>query len=110
MSNYNIDKDTSHLSDMFKALSNPNRLRIFLAMTRACGPGEHNLDDEGVRRCAGDLCKNVGIAPSTLSHHIKELRRAGLIQVERKGKTIACSVKHDALRMLGAFFDLRTGS
>ena len=110
MSNYNNEQDASRISEMFKALSNPNRLRIFLAMTRAYGPGEQNLDDEGVRRCAGDLCKNVGIAPSTLSHHIKELRRAGLIQVERKGKTIVCSVNRDALRMLGAFFDLRTGS
>jgi ArsR family transcriptional regulator len=110
MSNYDNKQDASRISEMFKALSNPNRLRIFLAMARTCGPGEQNLDDEGVLRCTGDLCKNVEIAPSTLSHHIKELRRAGLIQVERKGKIIVCSVNRDALRMLGAFFDLQTGS
>lgn len=40
------------------------------------------------RQCVGDLGKGLGIDPSTVSHHLKELRRSGLLRMERCGKTI----------------------
>lgn len=92
---------------MFKALSNPNRMRIFSIMTRVCGPEACRLGDRDVQRCVGDLGKGMGIAPSTVSHHVKELKRAGLIRVERRGKTILCSVDPEAVRSLAAFFARR---
>jgi ArsR family transcriptional regulator len=54
--------------------------------------------------CVGDLGKDLGIAPSTVSHHIKELHRAGLIQMRRDGQTIRCSVEPAAMEELSEFF------
>jgi SAM-dependent methyltransferase len=40
--------------------------------------------------CVGELGQDLGIVGSTISHHIKELRRAGLIRRERQGQKIVC--------------------
>jgi ArsR family transcriptional regulator len=42
----------------------------------------------------------LNIAPSTVSHHIKELRQAGVISVERRGKNIECWVNEEAVQAL----------
>ncbi len=74
--------------EVFKALANPNRLRIFLRLISCCPPGTKCSSEEAVRRCVGELGQDLEIDPSTVSHHLKELRRAGLIRVERRGKHI----------------------
>ncbi len=107
MSQRSSVNEADRLAEMFKALSNPNRMRIFSIMSRECGPRSCRLADRDVQRCVGDLGKGMGIAPSTVSHHVKELKRAGLIRVERRGKTILCSVDPDAVRSLAAFFARR---
>jgi len=60
-----------------------------------------------VCECVGTLGKDLGIAPSTVSHHIKELRRAGLILIQRRGQTLECSVDPEMLNLLAAFFEPR---
>ena len=71
--------------------------------------GEEMTSDGGnlVCECVGTLGKDLGIAPSTVSHHIKELRRAGLIIIRRRGQTLECSVNPDVLELLAAFFEPR---
>ena len=91
-------------SDAFRALSNPNRLQIFLKLIPCCRPGTPCGTEEGMRACVGDLAKELSIAASTVSHHLKELRQAGLIRMERTGKTVACWVDRDVLEELGSFF------
>jgi ArsR family transcriptional regulator len=104
MSKYRIF-DESQIAVSLKALSNPNRLQIFRQLVRCCEPGVGcGSDDESVRRCVGDLGKDLGLAPSTVSHHIKELRHAGLIRVERRGQNIHCWVDPDVVRSLADFF------
>ena len=89
-------------AEMFKALSNPHRLNIFMRLARcgsdgiACKPG--NCE------CVGDMGADLGIAPSTLSHHLKELYRAGLIKTRRNGQRIECWVDHSTLDLLADFF------
>ncbi len=52
----------------------------------------------------GDLGRELGISPSTVSHHLKELRAAGLIKAERRGQNIECWVDPEILQALSEFF------
>jgi ArsR family transcriptional regulator len=90
-------KELEQLAEVFKALSNPHRLEIFLKLVSCCPPGTKCDPDEAMRKCLADLRKNLQIVPSTLSHHIKELRRAGLIRVERRGKNLECWVDRETV-------------
>ena len=107
MSNYQTN-DVEEFSEIFKALSNPHRLSIFMRLAR-CAREEmpSNDDNQEICECVGTLGKDLGIAPSTVSHHIKELRRAGLIIIRRRGRTLECSVNPDILDLLAAFFEPR---
>ena len=80
--------DTAHLAEIFKALSNPHRLRIFMRLVSCCAPEGSCCAESDMNTCAGEIGKDLGIAPSTVSHHLKELRVAGLIRTERRGKTV----------------------
>jgi ArsR family transcriptional regulator len=106
MSNY-PKEEVHRFAEVFKALSNPNRLQIFLSLVSCCPPGTKcNYSDAAMRRCVGELGQGLEIDPSTVSHHLKELRRAGLIRMERRGKNILCWV--DGETVLGVA-DLLTG-
>lgn len=100
MSNY----QTNTLAAMFKALSNPHRLALFNRLMTCCAPGTHCGLDEAARFCVGELGDGLEIAPSTLSHHLKELHRAGLIQMERRGKFVECWLEPGVLAELSTFF------
>jgi ArsR family transcriptional regulator len=87
-------------AEMFKALGNSHRLAIFLRLISCCPPGTKWVAEPESRRVVGELGEDLNIAPSTLSHHIKELRTAGLIIAERRGKNIECWVDPEALNTL----------
>jgi ArsR family transcriptional regulator len=104
--NKNIDK----YAEIFKALSNPNRLKIFMRLATCCEPGtvtsfNSSSGEEGCA-CVGELGQNLGIVPSTISHHIKELRRAGLIRMERRGQKTECWIDPETLTALSGFFKI----
>lgn len=105
MSN-NRNNEIERFSDMFKALSNPHRLKIFTRLANCCGPNiACSVDSDEMKTCVGELGGDLGIAPSTVSHHIKELNRAGLIRMERRGQKIDCWVDSETLRHLAGFFN-----
>ena len=101
MSNYQTFK---FHADAFKALSNPHRLALFHRLMTCCLPGTVCSAEEATRFRVGDLGAGLEIAPSTLSHHLKELKQAGLIEMQREGKTILCWVEPAVLQDLGGFF------
>ncbi len=101
MSNY---ETISRQADMFKALSNAHRLLLFNRLMNCCAPGIKCSTDKVVKFCVGDLGEGLDIAPSTLSHHLKELNRAGLVQMQRRGKNVDCWVEPAVLNELKAFF------
>ena len=92
------------LSLAFKALSNPHRLSIFLRLVDCCPPGTCRWTDPQACRCVGELGQDLGVAPSTVSHHIKQLHHAGLISMERRGQTVQCWIDPEMINELGAFF------
>jgi ArsR family transcriptional regulator len=104
MSNYQIR--LTQLADQFKALSNPHRLALFQRLMTCCAPGTKCGVDDTERFCVGDLGEGLDIAPSTLSHHLKELQRCGLIQTERRGKNVQCWIDPAELEHLRVFFQL----
>jgi len=89
---------------MFKALSNPNRLQIFLQLTRCCAPGTVCSNEDMSALCVGDLGAQLDVSASTLSHHVKELNRAGLINMRRNGQNVECWIEPQILEKLAGFF------
>jgi ArsR family transcriptional regulator len=75
----------ARISSAFKALSNETRLAVFENIR--LGLGKAILDKEK-RPSVCNVASNFDISLSTISHHIKELRNAGLIRCERRGQTI----------------------
>jgi DNA-binding transcriptional ArsR family regulator len=103
MSNYrNID--TREMADIFKALSNPHRLAIFKRLSCCATQGTTEGTEDQICECVGALGKDLGIAPSTVSHHLKELHRAGLIEMRRRGQTVECWVDRQVVDSLAGFF------
>jgi ArsR family transcriptional regulator, arsenate/arsenite/antimonite-responsive transcriptional repressor len=94
--------DVKRLARAFKALSHPNRLQLFVNLL-----DESQLDLAKGRTHDCFLAKLLGgldVNAPTVSHHVKELVDAGLIETERDGKQLICSVKPQALRDLRALF------
>ena len=98
------NKKLNKYAEVFKALSNPNRLKIFWSLATCCKPGTIGIIDSGNTACVGQIGKELDIVPSTVSHHIKELRRAGLIRTGRRGQNIECWVDPGILEELKTFF------
>lgn len=78
-------RETERVAAAFKALSNETRLAIFENIGK--GLGKAKLDDE-LRPTVCNVASHFDISLSTISHHIKELRSAGLVRCERQGQTI----------------------
>lgn len=96
---------------MFKALGDPTRLKIFEFLRCCCGPVA--VGEEGEVRpvegpTVGEVCCRVTGSEkitSTVSFHLKELRNAGLVVMERRGKNMVCCLNRDAERRLADYLD-----
>ncbi len=99
MSKYRSDP-LAPVATAFRALGSPQRLRILAALAGDCctpscdGPA---ASPHGAHRRVGEIAASLDIAPSTVSHHLKALREAGLMRVEKRGRTIECWVCRDAI-------------
>jgi ArsR family transcriptional regulator len=76
------------LVPVFKALGDPTRLKI-LDLLRSRGKSCCDLitrDERGL--CACDIERAVGLSQAAVSHHMDLLRRAGLVDAEKRGRWI----------------------
>ncbi len=98
------------LSQMFRALGDPTRKRIFEFLCSRCCPVavEETGDVHPVQGVTvGEVCCHItGIDKfsSTISFHIKELRLAGLIHAEKNGKFMVCAARREAIDELTNYF------
>ena len=100
---------------MFKALGDPTRFRIF-EFLRECASAVAIEDNGEVRpvqgQTVGEICCFItgeDRIASTISFHLKELRLAGLVDIERHGKYIIYSVNPLAVERLSEYFGGRCG-
>jgi ArsR family transcriptional regulator len=95
-------RKSERLVEIFKALSNPNRLALFerIRELSAASPEGCAADEDC---CVGAIGGGLEMAPSTLSEHLKELKRAGLIEMSKKGRIVCCAVAPRALADLESF-------
>ncbi|MBC8135059.1 MAG: winged helix-turn-helix transcriptional regulator [Fibrella sp.] len=91
-------------AERFKALGDPTRLAVigFLLAWEATPKieDETTLDGATVSEIACALTGKSGKEPSTLSHHLKELRHAGLVAMTRYGKNLCYRAERDAISTL----------
>ncbi|GIE96967.1 ArsR/SmtB family transcription factor [Paractinoplanes rishiriensis] len=80
---------------MFKALGDPVRLRL-LSMIASAGGGEV---------CVCDLTGAFHLTGPTISHHLKVLREAGLVDSDRRGTWVYYRLIPAGLTVLAALLD-----
>ena len=75
------------MSEVFKALGDPTRLRIIRMLASNM---ENNL-------CVADLAKKLGITQPAASQHIKVLKNVGILEPNRNGYHIYYNINTDVL-------------
>ena len=86
-----INMEINKAVQALTSLAHPSRLEVFRLLVRS------------ERLCAGDLAEIMAVPKPTLSFHLKELSRAGLIESERNGRTIHYGVCVAGFRQLVDF-------
>jgi len=86
------EDDAKSLAGVFKALADPVRLRLLSLIASFAGG----------QACVCDLTGPFDVSQPTISHHLRVLREAGLIDSERRGTWVYYWVLPDALARLGA--------
>ena len=96
--------DAGKMAKVFKALSNKNRHELFveiLKVRETCFAAEE-------RECfITDIMGSLNIGAPTVSHHIKELRNAGLVITERRGKFLIARINDETMQETIEFLSLK---
>ena len=96
------DESTQDLAWIFRALGDPSRLAIF-ELVRECCREDSGHSTTDLRNSVSEIAREFDLSLSTVSHHLKELRTAGLIKCERQGQHIFCSVNPEVLGIVEQF-------
>ena len=89
------DAATVSLAAAFKAVGHPVRLKILELLSRQSGP-----------MCVCHIESNFVLSQPTISHHLRLLRRAGLVVSERRGTWIYYSTAKEGVATLQQFLNL----
>jgi ArsR family transcriptional regulator len=83
-------------AELFRALGDPARVRIVNLLTTRSEPV-----------CACELYEPLGLSQPTVSHHLKKLTDAGLLEREQRGKWAYFSLRREAAETLATVADLK---
>jgi ArsR family transcriptional regulator len=83
--------EIEELTEVFKALSAPTRLRLVKLL------GEH----EGAL-CVNALARRLDVSQSAVSQHLRVLRQTGLVKSERRGSSVHYLLDHENLKKYSA--------
>jgi len=93
---------TKRMAKILKALSNENRLELYLEIMR-----KNIVDYEADNECfISDIMGICSIGAPTISHHLKELTNADLIITERRGKFLVARINEDTLDEVRAILSM----
>jgi ArsR family transcriptional regulator, arsenate/arsenite/antimonite-responsive transcriptional repressor len=90
------DDDAHATAELFRALGDPARVKIVNMLAREREPV-----------CACEFEPALGLAQPTVSHHLKRLTEAGLLEREPRGRWAYYSLERDAVDKLAAVADLK---
>lgn len=80
------------LAQRFKAMGDPTRLAI-LGMLREC--------DDSLCACEIECC--FQLSQPTISHHLRQLKEAGLVEAERRGTWMHFRIASDGIEAIERF-------
>jgi ArsR family transcriptional regulator len=89
-------EEAAATAELFRALGDPARIRIVNLLATAPGPV-----------CVCELVEPLGLSQPTVSHHLKKLVDAGLLEREQRGKWAYFSIDHDAMARLAGLVDTK---
>ncbi len=83
------EEEAEATATLFRAVSDPARVKIVNLLATS---------DEPV--CACEFMPALGLAQATVSHHLKKLTDAGLLEREQRGKWVYFSINPEAVALL----------
>ena len=89
-------EDAEATAALFKALADPARLRIVSMLARSPEPV-----------CVCELTPPPGLSQPTVSHHLKKLVQAGLLDREQRGVWAYYHLDRDGLERAASILDLK---
>ncbi len=104
MKGHKQQMDPKKMARVMKALSNPNRLELYLEILKKC---EASFETECAECFVSDIIDSFNIGAPTISHHLKELAGADLITTERKGKFLVARINEDTIEQVGSILNAR---
>jgi ArsR family transcriptional regulator len=90
------DEEVDATARLFRVLGDPARIRILNA-----------LATNGEPVCVCHLIEPLGLTQPTVSHHLKTLTDAGLLDREQRGKWAYFSLRPEAAERLAGLLDLK---
>ena len=92
------DEEAEATAELFGALADPARVRIV-----------NRLATTGQPVCACEFEPLLGLSQPTVSHHLKKLTEAGLLDRERRGKWAYFSIRPEAAERLAGLVEFEGG-
>jgi ArsR family transcriptional regulator len=90
------DGEAKATAAIFRALGDPTRVRIVNLLAHSEGP-----------LCVCELVPMLGVSQPTVSHHLKKLHEAGLLEREQRTKWAYYSLSREALQRLASLVEFK---